>query len=484
MSFIGALGNNNENGGNNTFNFNDIKIRIVDIDTSNYALYLDTNSSNYTDVIGLNSSNYTDVIGINSSNYTDVIGLNSSNYTDVISFNSSNYTDVIGFNSSNYTDVIDNYSSNYTERINQELSDRIGFSAPLFPAELPSGVYIPLKAQELEIAGVSQLVGVHTTAIAGIEQQIIGLVGVEGGTIGIVAGAVTLAGEAYAKAGQALTAANQAKTTAENAQDDADTAQTTADTAEGKADTGLSIWNVGTIFAGDTDNEAYDYANNIYHLQTGNVGIGVTNDTELTHKLVVNGTTKLNDNLLLNGSLDINSLNANIFLRFYNYSDDTTIKQSGFIYLSDFTEVFAMDTASLPIELRIAGNPIIQVYSDKVDITKNLNIVGDITFTGNLYDANGIFTSGGGGTEGTTYDDENRLNYEFLKEPTEDLVTISNIQEQTIIHDANIQEPLSTQTANIQEPTIDLFRITSSSPRTTITIIIIYYPILPRGMYS
>jgi len=154
MSFIGALRNNNESGGNNTFNFNDLKIRIVDIDTSNYARFLDSNSINYTDEIGLNSSNYTDEIGLNSSNYTDVIGLNSSNYTDEI-----------GFNSSNYTDVIDNYSSNYTERINQELSDRIGFSAPLFPAELPSGVYIPLKAQELEIAAVSQIVGLHTTAI-------------------------------------------------------------------------------------------------------------------------------------------------------------------------------------------------------------------------------------------------------------------------------------------------------------------------------
>ena len=132
-----------------------------------------------------------------------------------------------------------------------------------------------------------------------------------------------------------------------------------------------------------------------------------------------------------------------------------------------------MDSVSLPIELRIAGDPIIQVYSDKVDITKNLNVTGDITFTGNLYDdANGIFTSGGGGDGGTTYDDENRLNYEFLKEPTEDLVTISNIDEPTIIQDANIQESLITQTANIQEPTIDLViqepTSSPSVPKTTI----------------
>jgi len=75
-----------------------------------------------------------------------------------------------------------------------------------------------------------------------------------------------------------------------------------------------------------------------------------------------------------------------------------------------------MDTVDLPIELRVASDPIIQVYSDKVDITKNLDVEGDITFTGNLYDVNGIFTSGGGGddwTEGTTYDDENRLIMSF-----------------------------------------------------------------------
>jgi len=331
MSFIGALGNNNESGGNNTFNFNDLKIRIVDIDTSNYARFLGFNSSNYTDEIGIHSSNYTDEIGIHSSNYTDVIG----------------------FNSSNYTDVVDNYSSNYTERINQELSDRIGYPAPLFPVEIPTGVYFPLKQQELIIADVGRIVGLHTTAITGIEQQIIGLVGVEGGAVGIVAGAVTLAGEAYSKAGQALTAANQAKSTAETATITAEEGQTIAERAEGKADTALSIWNKGTVFAGDANNLAYDYTNNIYHLKTGNVGIGVTNDTELTHKLVVNGKTKLNDDVLLSGQLIIKETNDTPFINFFNYSDATTINTSAYIYLSNFSNVFAIDAFALPIELRI-----------------------------------------------------------------------------------------------------------------------------------
>jgi len=59
--------------------------------------------------------------------------------------------------------------------------------------------------------------------------------------------------------------------------------------------TALSIWNKGT--GANIDN--------VYHLQTGNVGIGVSNDTELTHKLVVNGETKLNDDVLLKGQLTI-----------------------------------------------------------------------------------------------------------------------------------------------------------------------------------
>jgi hypothetical protein len=415
MSFIGALGNNTDDN-NYNFNFNDLKIRIVDIDTSNYARFLDSNSSNYTEEIGLNSSNYTDVIGIHSSNYTDVIS----------------------FNSSNYTDVVDNYSSNYTERINQELSDRIGYPAPLFPVEIPTGVYFPLKQQELIIADVGRIVGLHTTAITGIEQQIIGLVGVEGGAVGIVAGAVTLAGEAYTKANQAISTANTAKSTAETATITAEETQTIAERAEGKADTALTIWNKGTGAN----------INNVYHLQTGNVGIGVSNDTELTHKLVVNGTTKLNDDVLLSGQLIIKETNDTPFINFYNYSDATTINTSAYIYLSNFSSVFAIDAFQLPIELRISGDPIIQVYSDKVDITKNLNVSGDINFTGNLYQNNELFTSGGGGsggTGGTIYDDTNRLNYEYLRVPTGEGESIVNINEPII------------QPTNIQEPTIDLF---------------------------
>jgi len=176
----------------------------------------------------------------------------------------------------------------------------------------------------------------------------------------------------------------------------------------------------------------------------------------------VNITKKL---FLDGGDLNIKDANSTTWIKFYNYSDATTIKEAAYIYLSEFSVVFAIDrpvleTRTTPaIEIRVTAQPIIQVYRDKVDITKNLNVAGDITFTGNLYDANGIFTSGTGGTGGTSYDDVNRLNYEFLKVPTGESESIVNIQELIIIQDANIQEP--TIDLFIQEPT--------SSPSVPIT---------------
>jgi len=79
---------------------------------------------------------------------------NTSNYATRISLDSSNYTSNVSFNSSNCTGNVSLNSSNYTERIELELSDRIGFPASLFPLTLPSGVYMPMKAQELEIGQV------------------------------------------------------------------------------------------------------------------------------------------------------------------------------------------------------------------------------------------------------------------------------------------------------------------------------------------
>ena len=97
--------------------------------------------------------------------------------------------------------------------------------------------------------------------------------------------------------------------------------------------------------------------------------------------------------------------------------------ESAYIYSSKLSDVFAIDrpvsaTRTTPaIEIKTSGNPIIRVYRNKVDITKNINVEGDIAFTRNLFDGDGIFTSGGGGI---TYDEDNRLNYEFLKKPIED----------------------------------------------------------------
>jgi len=144
-----------------------------------------------------NTSNYATWISLDSSNYTDLVSLDSSNYTSNVSLDSSNYTDSLSLDSSNYTDSVSLHFSNYTERIEEESSDRIGFPASLFPFTVQPGVYIRIKTQELEFAQVSQLVGLHTAAIRGIEEQILGLIGVEGAEVGLRGGAIATAGNAY-----------------------------------------------------------------------------------------------------------------------------------------------------------------------------------------------------------------------------------------------------------------------------------------------
>jgi len=82
------------------------------------------------------------------------------------------------------SNVISNHildTSNYTTRIEEELCDRIGYPASLFPIELPTGVCIPIKAQEVEIAEVGRVVALHTGAICTVQQQVLGIVGVGGG---------------------------------------------------------------------------------------------------------------------------------------------------------------------------------------------------------------------------------------------------------------------------------------------------------------
>ena len=112
------------------------------------------------------------------------------------------FLDTSNFLSSNILDT-----SNYTTRIEGELSDRIGYPASLYPVELPTGVYVPLKTQEILTADVGRVVGLHTIAIGGIEEQILALVGT-GGIIGLITGGAV---------GTAITTANNAKNKAKEA---------------------------------------------------------------------------------------------------------------------------------------------------------------------------------------------------------------------------------------------------------------------------
>ena len=178
MSFIGALGYN-------TF---DKEIDDVIINTSNHILDTSNVISNHI----LDTSNVMSNHILDTSNYIlDTSNIISNNFLDT----------------SNYTSNVNLNTSNYTGRINQELSDRIGYPASVFPFELPTGVYFPLKQQEIILGDVGKVVGLHTIALAGLEEQIVALVG-SGGIIGIITGGAV---------GTALTAAADAKNTANSA---------------------------------------------------------------------------------------------------------------------------------------------------------------------------------------------------------------------------------------------------------------------------
>jgi len=94
----------------------------------------------------------------NTSNYATRISLDSSNYISNVSLDSSNYTSNVSLDSSNYTSNVNFNSSNYTSRIETELSDRIGYPFSIIPPRFSSGIYTPLKAQELQLAETDTLV--------------------------------------------------------------------------------------------------------------------------------------------------------------------------------------------------------------------------------------------------------------------------------------------------------------------------------------
>jgi hypothetical protein len=197
----------------------------------------------------------------NTSNYTTRISLDSSNYTSNVNFNSSNYTSNVNINNISYTGNVNINSSNYTERINNELSDRIGFPAALFPFQLPTGVYYPLKQQEVILGEVGNVVGLHTLAIAGIEEQIVGLVGT-GGIIGIITGGFV---------GTALTTATNAQNTANSANNKVDNLiiSTTTD----KVNTSNYIINTSNIILTNTSNYIIDTSNILINNTQNKIGI-------------------------------------------------------------------------------------------------------------------------------------------------------------------------------------------------------------------
>jgi len=176
---------------------------------------------------------------------------------EYISLDSSNYTSNVNFNSSNYTNNVNFNSSNYTSRIEGELSDRIGYPFSIIPPRLTSGVYVPLKAQELQLTETNTVVGTHTAAILVLEGQIESMV-VVGGIIGLITGG-TLGG--------AINLANTANNKANLANDKVDNLIIT--TTQDKEDTSNYVRNTSNIIS--TTVNFNDFNSSNYVASTSNL---------------------------------------------------------------------------------------------------------------------------------------------------------------------------------------------------------------------
>ena len=179
---------------------------------------------------------------------------------------------------SNYISRIDNDSSNYVDRVEGELSTRIGYAATITPPSVATGVYVPIGELQGEITTIQEEITTIQGEITTIQEEISGIEG-QITALETEVGASTLLDtftnfwtgtpSIYAGIAAAATLAG--------------TAQTTASSANTKADTALTLWNKGTG----------NYVNNIYHLKSGNVGIGTNTDTILNNKLEVNGSINI-----------------------------------------------------------------------------------------------------------------------------------------------------------------------------------------------
>ena len=123
---------------------------------------------------------------------------------------------------------------------------------------------------------------------------------------------------------------------------------------------------------------------NVYHLQTGNVGIGVPYDSELLDKLVLDGNMKINYD--------------GVALSIYHNGDEN----QSYMYISGFGDRdFSISSYSavnnMGINITGSGAKRMRITKDgNVGIgttspSHKLEADGDIKFTGTLYDSNGVF---------------------------------------------------------------------------------------------
>ena len=155
-------------------------------------------------------------------------------------------------------------SSNYVGRVESELSTRMGYAATVTPCVkgvtcAATGLCVPIEEVQGEFTTLQEEIRVIQEEISGLESQISDFeTGVGASTLlDTFTNFWTGTPSIYAGIAAAATLAGAA--------------QTTTSSANTKADTALTLWNKG----------AGNYTNNVYHLKSGNVGIGTSTDTVL-----------------------------------------------------------------------------------------------------------------------------------------------------------------------------------------------------------
>jgi len=253
------------------------------------------------------------------------------------------------------------------DNVESELSTRIGHAATVTPPSAATGVYVPIE----EIQGKQTTI---QEEIGGIEEEITTIQGeittIQGEIRGIETQISTLESEVGASTlldtfTNFWTGTPSVYAGIASAATLAGTAQITASSANTKADTALTLWNKGTG----------NYTDNIYHLKSGNVGIGTNINTVLNNKLEVNGSI----NITTGNTYKINNVD-------FSYSD-----LAGTIPIATTSSIGGVKPDGTTITIAPDGTlssqgetPILENIYPLFDNTQFNNSTGNIRITKNV----------------------------------------------------------------------------------------------------